>query len=274
MIELPDGVPPWFVGSWRREWIRRGDAPAGETRIVRDVQTPSVFGSVRIPLARPPFSGARSLSDLSDAELATLVDQDGFAGAARCTGDVVTWKHEIDYQPPCGDDVGRLVRVGPSRVVEHALDGAYVEHWWSLGRGDGRLLAVRVLGADGGVRRILSVVGDHFVYARARPEPLPPAPSLAALVAATRPDRATLLRQLDCEISWGFVRGGVRPWEIRHSTLPWVEGTPLAFAGRLGVVDGELAPLGATSDETWTVPVVTLSPEDLGVWFPEAKLDR
>ena len=269
MTGLRAGVPSWFVGAWKREWIHRRGEPPGEPRIVRDVQTPSVFGSVRIPLDRPTFSGATSLADLSDAELATLYDQDGFAGTTTCTGDVVTWHHEISWQPPCGDDVGRLVRSGPSSVFEHALDDAYVEHWWSLGRGDGRLLAVRVLGADGAVRHILSVVGDHFVYARARPAPLPPAPSLAALVAATRPDRATILRHLDCELSWGFVRGGVRPWEIRCSTLPWTEGTPLAFADRLGVVDGRLAPVGTVApDETWTVPVDTMSAEDLAVLFP------
>lgn len=239
-----DGVPPWFVGAWKREWIHRRGEVRGETRIVRDVQTTNVFGSVRIPLDRPTFAGARSLAELGDGELRVLADQDGFAGFTTCVGDVVTWHHQIAFQPPSGDDVGRLVQDGPTTVYEHALDDAYVERWESVGRGPE--LAIRV---DGAVREILAVVGDHFVYARGRGVALPSAPSLAS--------REQLLGLVDCELSYGRVAG----WEVRHSTFPWAEGVRLPFVDRVVLVgDVPTVPGGICV-------VNTVCAADLRSWF-------
>jgi hypothetical protein len=267
-------LPSWFLGAWEREWIRRAGVTSS-TMTVRFLQTPTMFGDLRIPLDRPKFPHARSLADLTDAELATLAGQRGFFGHTTVAGDIATWHHEIDYQPPDGqDDVGRIERLGTSGMLEHALDASYVERWWPLSSGDGKFLAVRVTRLEGGVQRldrVLLVAGDHFVYARNRSKDLPVADSLADLFAKTHATRETVLGYLDCELSHGYVRGGSAPWTIFESTLPWREGSRLDFAGLISVDSAWHLSATAAPGETWAFPVNTLTPEDLGVLFPAAR---
>ncbi len=255
-------ISPWLLGTWQREWIRRGGVTSN-TRIVRYLQTPTRFGDLRIPRDRPRFDGARALADLADSDLAVLAQQSGFFGVATVEGDVCTWHHELDYQPPGAADMGRLERSGGSSLLEHGLDGSFVERWWPLSSGDGKFLAVQTTqGAR--IDRILLVAGDHFVYARNRAKDLPAAASLEALVASA--ERAQVLAYLDCELSHGLVRGGASPWLIDLSTLPWREGSRLEFADEISVgPDG--APVGSAPPATWTVPVNTMTPEDLRVIF-------
>ena len=196
-------------------------------------------------------------------ELATLFDQRGFFGYTTIEGNVATWHHEIDYQPPAHeDDVGRLERVSVSAMDEHALDDSYVEHWWSLTSDDTRYLAVRVTKLDHATERldrVLLVAGDHFIYARNRTKDLPKAASLADLIAKNHASREQVLGYLDCELSHGYIRGAKAPWEIVTSTLPWREGNHLELADRIGVDSaGRLAAL-APPGETWTFPVNTMS---------------
>src|SRR6185436_6866180 len=137
---MTNELPAWLSGTWKREWIRV-DGVTTSTLIVRYLQTPSWFGDVRIPTDRPPIA-ARSLAEASDA------------------GDVATWHHEIDYQPSDGSpDTGRIERLGTSSMLEHGLDGSYLERWWNLASGDGKFLAVRVTRA-GRLDRMLVVTGD------------------------------------------------------------------------------------------------------------------
>jgi hypothetical protein len=255
----PEPLPGWLCGSWRREWIqRRGvmDPPMA----VHYVQGPRAFGDLRIPGDRPNTS-AGSLEELSDDECLVLARQSGFAGFCEAESDVVTWHHELDYQPTLGArevDVGRVERSGAA-MLEHALDGAYVELWWPLSSGDGRFL---VLEARAGARleRLLVVAGDHFLFARNRAVELPPARSLAELVGASGVTRAERLAYLDCELSYGLVRGGARAWQIQRSTLPWREGCPLELPA--SCVEGALA-----LDSGWTVQADTLAREDARVMF-------
>jgi hypothetical protein len=257
-------LPAWLTGAWRREWIR-ADGVTKNTLTVRYVQTPSWFGDVRIPIDRPR-STAGSLAELGDAELAGLAKQRGFFGYTTVAGDVSTWHHEIDYQPRRDrPDTGRIERLGASSMLEHGLDGSFVEHWWNLGSGDGKFLTVRVMRA-GRLDRMLVVAGDHFLYARNRASDLPAADSLTAL--AAQASREQLLAYLDCELSYGTVHGGSVPWQIEHSTLPWREGTHLAFVDDLTVDSAGALAARAAAGETWTIPTNTLVPDDLRVLFP------
>lgn len=258
-------LPAWISGTWKREWIRR-DGVTTNTLTVRYLQTPYWFGDVRIPVDRPRIT-AGSLAELGDAELASLARQRGFFGYTTVAGDVATWHHEIDYQPSDGSpDTGRIERLGASSMLEHGLDGSFVEHWWSLGSGDGKFLTVRVTRA-GRLDRMLVVAGDHFLYARNRASDLPAAGSLGELAATA--SREQLLAYLDCELSHGTVRGGRVPWQIEHSTLPWREGAHLAFVDELTVdATGAIAARAAAAGETWTIPINTLALEDLRVLFP------
>jgi hypothetical protein len=253
------------TGAWQRDWIRRHGAAPDARVTVRYVQTPSVFGDLRIPGDRPDVSPAASLADLDDDQLAALAHQNGFAGVTTVDGANATWHHEIDFQPAGdGADIGRIEPAGDGRMFEHALDDAYVESWSTLDRGSGggSFFAVRVE-REGRTDQLLAVAGDHFVYARARAIALPPAGSLAELIARTHPPRDTLLAYLDCEISYGTTRG----WQIERSTLPWLAGSRLAFADRIAVDAADRpAPRNLAAGETWSFPVI-LAPGELRAMF-------
>lgn len=270
-----EAVPQWLIAGWERLYIIRNGGAPDRSVIVRNIQTPTLFGDVRIPRDRPNFPGATSLRDLTDAQLRTLYDQQGFSGFTTVDGYVTTWHHEIDYQPPDGSvDIGRIELAGGRNMYEHGVQASYLEHWWNLESGDGNVFGVEVLRRqpDGGVRvfQILSVTGDHFIYARNRAQDLPMAPSLADLIQSTHASREQILEYLDCEVSHGFVLGGRIPWEIQFSTLPYQQGQPLAFVTQI-VVDpktGEVSPRGDPGDEIWSFPVNTLNIQDLVVLFP------
>ena len=260
-------LPVWLPGVWSREWIERRGIRTS-TFTVRYLQTPSWFGDVRFPVDRPKFPAAASFADLTDAELRSLAKQRGFVGQTTTDGLIATWHHEIDFQPNDGSpDIGRLERVGAGRMYEHALDRSYTEHWWSLSGGDGRFLTVRVE-RGGRLDQLLVVAGDYFYYARNRAKDLPAAASLDSVIASAKATRAQIIEYLDCELSVGRIRGGVVPWEIQYSTLPWREGRHLELVDRIGAPGsiGGLAPR-AEAGETWTVPVNTVDADGLGVLF-------
>ena len=249
------------TGAWQRDWIRRhGGAP--DTRVaVRYVQTPSVFGDLRIPGDRPDVAAA-SFADLGDDQLAALAHQNGFAGVTTIDGANATWHHEIDFQPAGGSDIGRIEPAGDGRMFEHALDGSYVESWSALDRGGG-FFAARVERA-GRVDQLLAVAGEHFIYARARAVALPPGDSLPELIARTHPPRDAVVAYLDCEISYGTTRG----WQIERSTLPWRQGQRLALADRIAIdAGGRPVPRAAAAGEAWSFPVVELAPDELRARF-------
>jgi hypothetical protein len=271
----PEAVPSWLTGAWERLWVSNDHGPIEDTVNVRNIQTPTLFGDVRIPKDRPRFPKAKSLRDLTDAELKTLYPQEGFSGYTTTEGYVVTWHHEISFQPPDGSiDIGRAEFTGGRNMFEHGVQSVYLEHWWHLASGDGYFLGVQVMRKlPGGAQRIhelLSVAGDHFIYARNRPFDLPMAPSMAALIKETHADRQQILAYLDCEVSHGFVLGGSFPWEIQFSTLPYRQGEALAFASLIEVDPrtGQLSHRGELPDQVWSFPVNTIGVEDLLVMFP------
>jgi len=249
-------VPEWLHGSWRRAWIRRGATRASDVA-VHYVQTPRMFADLRVLDARPRV-GATSFADATDADLSALAEQWGFAGFATADGDVVTWHHELDFQPdePGEVDVGRVERVG-NAMLEHALDGAYTELWWRVASGDGRYFAAERR-AGGRLEGLLVVAGDAFMYVRDRAVPLPEAKSLRELVDDPNRGRAAKISYLDCEISAGRARGGARPWAIERSTLPWREGCALdpPFSVRAGAL---------TMREGWVAVTSTFALEDLAL---------
>jgi hypothetical protein len=117
-------LPAWFLGVWQREWIRHGVETESNVT-VRFLQTPTMFGDVRIPKTRPPFPRAKAAADLADSELALLAEQRGFFGYTTIDGNVATWHHEIDYQPPDGsEDIGRLEQAGHGRSWTRRCPGA------------------------------------------------------------------------------------------------------------------------------------------------------
>jgi hypothetical protein len=259
---------PVPTGAWQREWISRHGGPHDATVTVRYIQTPSAFGDVRIRADRPDLASAASFADLSDEQLLALANQKGFAGYTTVDGENATWHHEIDYQPTDNSpDIGRIELAAEGKMFEHALDASYIEAWSTIGRDDGRFLAVRV-SRGGRVEHLLSVAGDHFVYARARATPLPAADSIADAITKSHATRNTIIAFLDCELSYGTTRA----WQVWSSTLPWREGKRLPFADRIAL-DASGQPSARTPEpgESWSVPVNTLAPAELHRLFAVAR---
>jgi len=252
------GLPDWMLGLTIREGVDAKNMEHWTPKDVFVVQAPVHVGDVRIPHARPTIR-AKSFQELTDDELAALGDQWGFVGTTAIAGDVATWTPAITYQPPSGEvDTGHVVRVGENRIDESALDGSYTEHWWRVSSGEGRFLVIEMY-AGTRVDRFLVVTGDHFVYARNRARELPKAESFKKLFEDTHPTREEKIAMLDCELSYGLVRGNARPWQILRSTLPWREGVSLELPREIG--------LPLVAKDGLTIPINTFSASDLAVMF-------
>ena len=270
-------VPIWMVAAWERLSVLGDDGKPDRSVNVRNIQTPTLFGDVRIPKSRPAFPEAKSLNDLTDAQLEMLYLQEGFSGFTTVEGSIVTWHHQIDYQPPDGSiDIGRMEFAAGSNVYEHGVQAVYTEHWWNLSTGDGKCFGVRVFqrrpGGTARIHQILSVTGDHFIYARNRSVDLPMANSLADLIKSTHATREQILEYLDLEVSHGYVLGGSKPWEIQFSTLPFKQGQALEFVRQIGVdpKTGNVSHYSESQEDIWSFEINTMNIEDLVVLFPLA----
>jgi hypothetical protein len=260
-------VPAWLRGVWTRDWIQEGKAKSN-TLDVHYLQTSTYFADIRIPRDRPRYPNAKSFADLTDQQLRLLARQNGFAGLTTTSGAVATWNHDIQFQPSDGaPDRGRLQRIDQGRMLEHGLDGSYIEAWKSTSGSEGRFLVIRVEHA-GRLVKTLVVVGNQFIYVRNRAVDLPTAESFEALIDSSKASRAQIEAYLDCEFSVGRVQGGSVLWEIQQSTLPWREGGHLDFVEEIAAVEGgaEIAPR-AVGDDEWTVPVNTLIAREIGELF-------
>jgi hypothetical protein len=224
---MATALPPWLCGVWRRNWIERRGAARSSEVSVDYLQTPALFADLRVARDRPRIA-ATSFADATDAELAVLASQQGFAGHATLDGDVLTWHHALDFQPtaPGEIDAGRVEQV-EGGMFEHALDGAYLERWERIADGDGRFFAAEAR-TDGRLDALCVMAGDAFIVARNRAADLPPVRSLGELVGDARVARETKIAYLDCEIAAGHAHGPDHVWMIERSTLPWHEGRTLA----------------------------------------------
>ena len=113
--------------------------------------------------------------------------------------------------------------------------------------------------------QILVVVGDHFLYARGRKYAMEPMKSLSHLLQSKVFNREQVIGYLDCEFSYGHIRGGKKPWEICLSTLPFKEGQILITPGEmevlpeLGAIYQYSRNLGSTAKRNWLISECTLS---------------
>ena len=226
-------VSPHYRGVWQRLSLQVAGGERDTSTQVYWLQTPSLYGDIRVPADRPDFSGRRSLQDFDDTELAWLTRQKGFAGLLEAEGDICRWHREVDYQPSTGeDDVGHMHFEGPL-LVETGVDREYEEEWRRLTSPDAPYVALELiseidaLGPNRERTGYVLVVGDYFLYVRGRRGALPPGPSLADVTNSARCSRQCMLDLLDFEISFGRCQGADVPWRIELSTLPFREGQPL-----------------------------------------------
>ena len=105
------------------------------------------------------------------------VDSRGFAGILSQTGDVFTWRRDVDVTPGAAVDAGRMHWEGDV-LVETGVHEDYREHWVRAS-GPARPAGAVLLSAEPGRRAVGVRVGDVVGWATAAgaaigpPEPTP-----------------------------------------------------------------------------------------------------
>lgn len=231
------GIADDMVGLWRRLSLVDADGEMDSDTEVYWLQSHGLYVDLRIPPARPDFTGICDIEHLRPEQLEWLARVEGFAGRLTMEDDVATWHRDLDIQPPSSvADVGRLEKRGDA-MTEYGVLADYMEEWERTAPADDRILALKLLREeiDGAVmpRRpgFLVCVGNHFMFALGRHSHLPRGTSLAELLAAEPANMERRRVLLGCTIDFGICTGGVRPWEIQRSSQPWREGLSLLEYG-------------------------------------------
>ncbi|MEO8602614.1 MAG: hypothetical protein ABI629_08565 [bacterium] len=200
------------------------DGRVDDTTLVYWLQTASAFADIRIPAQRPDLRDRGAVDRLDAVDCRALVEQGGVAGWTALDGDRCGWHRGIDFQPSTGvPDEGHLRRED-GLLIETGVHEAYVEVWEPQPCGVGSIGAIE-LPLDDGRRQMLVVCGEVFLFARDRPQPLPPAPSLAVLLDRAGDRQAEIVDLLACELSFGRRGGDAAGWRIGRSTIPFREVT-------------------------------------------------
>lgn len=219
---------PTLQGRWTRDWIRVPPAPPDASTTVTWLQAARLYCDLRVPPGRPAFDGCTCLADCGERDLDWLASQEAFAGHLETAADLCVWHRHVDFRPPGPlPDAGVLRDVGDC-VLETGVFAAY-EECWRCTPTPGPAFAAKLF-VRGGLRPVrhgvLVVLGAWFAFGLERDLAPQEAPGLFA-AAFDDGSRAARLRVLDCEISLGARAGGAVPWEMQHSTLPYLEGRAL-----------------------------------------------
>ncbi len=215
MSGVPDTlpVPAALRCVWRRGLLREPGSADDTTTTVFWLQGMRWHADIRIPDGRPDFSGVRSLDACSEAQLAWLATQQGFAGVTTVAPRTqeTRWLRIVDFQPPSAlPDAGHTC-FSRGVLVETGIHADYIEHWHRVNGTDDGCAVFRRL--DGDTTELLMTAGEMVMSVRARRDSFGP---------QGWDQGATLRRQLDFEISCGMRNDA--GWQVRHSTLPWREG--------------------------------------------------
>lgn len=249
-------VPERYVGLWQRLILQNDGVPADVTSNAFWLQTRSWHACIRVPAARPDFTGHDSLQDCDRERLLWLASQSGGAGLTEVEGEVCTREPRAQFQPPDGArDIARMVFVDRDTIVETGIGSRYLRIWERVPGGEG-LSAVMQRQAAGtnpaGAVEWLLFAGEYGMHVRSRPRAaLPTAQSLAALHAGEGGDDAGLRALVDFDVS--FARQTPAGWRIQLSTLPFQEGGLLLAQEQLPIPrDGQLV-LGGARPSRWQV---------------------
>ena len=215
MNGVPDTppVPPALRCVWRRSLLRAPGTADDTTTTVFWLQAARWHADIRIPAGRPDFSGVQRLEDCSDAQLAWLATQQGFAGVTRVDphSQETNWLRIVDFQPPSALPDAGYTAFERGMLVETGVHADYIEHWHRVPATDDGCAVFRRL--DGDATELLMTAGPMVISVRSRRDSFGPQGWGSG---------ARLLSQLDFEISCGIRHAD--GWQVRHSTLPWREG--------------------------------------------------
>lgn len=216
-------------GHWRRSWLKAPGVLDRDT-CVHWMQCGSLYADIRVPATRPDTRGARALADLPDKVLLSLMEAEGFAGEIDLTGDVCTWKREINWHGTTElVDAGRLAFDGPDVLTEIGVHAAYSERWER--RDEAADGAMALSGPDGSTGVLVSV-GKSFVFGLGTSGARPSKAARAALMVGERGD--AVAHHFDGLYVFGHWQGD-RGVAVR-STNPLLEGHGVLTCNRNGAV--------------------------------------
>jgi hypothetical protein len=250
----PSGsVPGWTLGCFKRRSITFFNGDSDDSTLVLWLQSRGLTADLRLAADRPKPAAREALSELSLAELTRLAEVEGglsptrfepaHVGGVELSG-TLHWPDWTAFQLHAKwPEPGSLRRVGDC-LIEHAPSGAYVEDWRLQPSGDGPLIGLTLLEErDSKTSQIthrgggLVVAGEHAIFVRGRPEPLPPAARLSDLMERAAREPALLELIFGFEASYAR-RDGSGRYVIKASTLPWREGRPLLALGGFALEGG------------------------------------
>jgi hypothetical protein len=199
------------------------------------LQTESQYFDLRIPHDRPNFEGRNSLEDFTSEELMQLARQSGDTGICSIENNVATWNSWGDRFGFSSEDMalfpddGRLELKG-NVIHEYATAKSPVpyEEAWVKQPGANGLIAHLTLRAEPNrddVLAVLLVTGRYASYVEQ--STTDSYLSLETQVSGAEGSLERMRQILDCEASYAVSTGGGAPYIVRHSNLPFREGTEL-----------------------------------------------
>jgi len=268
-----------ITGAWSRAFFIGGWNESGNwDTYAYNLQTPSLFFDLRIPIARPDFSSSSGFESLSLDELRVMSRQQCTGGYSLINGNppIITRHFTVDwdYHPSFSHQQPNRWRIevhpkGTSfkeiSVVNDPFGQAScLQRWEKLDNSDGPFFAARKVPSSSNSREgIFCVTGNHFGFALDRNEPLPDFSSSESKTCSELVDEAWILgdrkkiyQMLDLIGSYGFVtQGNSTPWTITKSTHPWLENTSLFKSGEIKLnLDEKNLPLSITwNSDTWEI---------------------
>ena len=230
-------VPPPYLGIWRRDWIDRYDEHGASHR---DLQPAIWFQSRRyhVDLRIDP-----KLANVTTSESKVIFEraQIAFAGSTVVNAsdgrEMCSWHPRIAY-PRLTDEVdaGFMHFESAAHVMEHGLDGRYLESWRRINHGDDAIRCLQFVSSSEPTHEcFLMLCGPYFA------------------LGSNCPDACNL--QLPV-YAWGECcdsECGNSEWIIRESIAPWNVGRLVNVDQAL--IDAACAPRSIVPD--WTLPLLS-----------------
>jgi hypothetical protein len=232
----PD-VPVRYRGIWRRSLLETEGGVDTATTVFW-LQGAHWHADIRIPSGRPDFAGVDGIDDCTDAHLAWLATQAGFAGVtsvrADARGELCSWRRIVDYGPPQDQPDAGWMRFDADRLVETGAHARYLEHWYPVPDTAAPLTVLRAVDSGHAPAELLFLAGRYAMHVRWPRR------------AAGAPAGPWFERELS------FAQRSSDGLVIAHSTMPWMEGRERAL--RMLACDGRFAELDCDGQvRTWRV---------------------
>lgn len=213
-------------GHWQRDWIRAPGFEDDQTR-VHWMQAGHIYADIRVPAARPDLGHAKCLADLPAADLAQLLQAEGFAGTTSVIDGICTWRRAINWHGETEEiDAGHLSFKSPDVLIEDGVHAEYRELWTRKGSEPSEGLCLMGPSCVG----YLVSVGTRFVFGLGAVDAASSDP-LSAALSRGEIDAQTCAAQFERVHVFGHWRGDEGIAEL--ATNPYLEGQTVLLRGEV-----------------------------------------